>query len=247
MKTGYTTNNRIRSGLTLKLTSLIAVVCVILACKKASTDKSVEMELNFQFATRGAAYEYSNIYVSWIENTDAGFIQNITVCQKLTNNSLTGIVLPYWKVNKYPASKAQADAISSATLKDQSFTVDFTLTDPSIKEFSIYFEIDRSNEYNDWFTDKRDQGAPEYVQDQPAILYRADVNLNDPNVKTYDLELYAWTPNDETEDIISGMVTGTPELETRYITCKKDGDTFGDWDSEHRMDRMVGSLTLTIK
>jgi hypothetical protein len=243
-------NTRIRSGFTLAKTALIAVSCIMLSCNKddeVDTEDGAEMELNFQFVKRGAAYENSNVYVSWIENIETSFIQNITVCERLVDNTLTGIVLPYWKVNKYPSSKVEADAISSATIKDKSFNVDFTLKDSSIKEFSVYFELDRSNEYNDWFTDKRDQGAPNYVQDQPAILYKADVNLNDPNVKIYELELYAWTPNDETENIIEGMETGTPVLETRYITCKKNGETFGDWDNEHRMDRMVGSITLTIK
>lgn len=243
-------NTHIRSGFTLTKTALIVVSCIMLTCNKDDevyTKDVAEMELNFQFVKRGAAYENSNVYVSWIENAEVSFIQNITVCKRLVNNTLTGKVLPYWKVNIYPSSKVEADAISSATIQDKSFKVNFALKDSSIKEFSVYFELDRSNEYNDWFIDNRDQGARNFVQDQPAILYRADVNLNNTNLKNYELELYAWTPNDHTEDIIDGMVTGVPVLETRYITCKKNGETFGDWDYEHRMDRMVESITLTIK
>lgn len=162
-------NIQIRFGFTLTMIALITVSCIMLSCNKdneVNSKDGVKMELNFQFVNRGAAYGgSSNIYVSWIENTETNFIQNIIVCKRLVNNKLTGIILPYWKVNKYPCSKAEADAISSPTIKDASFNVDFTLKDPSIKKFSVYFELDRSNEYNDWFTDKRDQGAPNFVQD----------------------------------------------------------------------------------
>lgn len=252
-------NTQIRPFFSLTMTLIYIISSILLSCNKdnsqdkadnggtINTGNSLEMELDFQFVNRGASYQNTNVYVSWIESNESGFIQNIVVCERLINNTLTGTVLPYWKVNIYPDSKGEADAISSATIKNRSFKVDFTLKDSTIREFSIYFETDLSNEYNDWFTDKRDQGAPDYVQDQPAILYRADVNLNNSNIKIYELELYAWTPNDETEDIIDGLKTGSPILETRYITNKKDNGTFGDWDNEHRIDRMVGSITLTIK
>lgn len=238
---------QIKSGIRLiRIASVFAAFIMFTGCNK-NDEGSGNLELDFQFAVRGAPYDNYNVYVAWIENTESGFIQNITVCKKLVNNSLTGIVLPFWKINKYPLSKNEADAISSATIQDKSFKKYFNLKDSSIKKFTIYFELDRSNEYNDWFTDKRAQGAPNYVQDQPAILYKADVDLDDTAVKIHELKLYAWTPNDQTERIIADMKTGTPVLETRYITHKKDGDTFGDWDNDNRIDRMVGSITLTIK
>jgi hypothetical protein len=239
-------NTQSRSGFKLvKAVLVLAGIMFFAGCNK-NDEGTGNMELDFQFVVRGAPYDNYNVYVAWIENAEAGFIQNITVCKRLVNNSLTGIVLPFWKLNKYPLSKDEADAISSATIQDKSFKKYFSLKDSSIKKFTIYFELDRSNEYNDWFTDKRSQGAPNYIQDQPAILYKAEVDLNDTGVKTYPLQLYAWTPNDNTERIINGMKTGTPVLETRYITHKREGDGFGDWDNEHRIDRMVGSITLII-
>ncbi len=237
---------------TFKLIMVFALITTIASCSASdqiqqNTEEEVQMELNFKFSASGAPYESSNIYVAWIENEEMGFIQNITVCERLVDNSLTGVVLPFWKVNTYPESKNDVDAVTSPTIKNEDFTIPFALSDTTIKQFAVYFEIDRANDYNEWFTDKRDQGAPNYVQDQPAILYRADVNLNNPDKKTYKLELYAWTPNDETEHIIDGLETGTPVLETRYITCKNDDGLFGDLDNEHSISRMVESVTLTVE
>ena len=201
-----------------------------------STPVVVILKLNFEYG-EDITGNYSNIYVVWLENTSSNFIQNIAVCERLVNDYvLQGIALPYWKMNKYPSSKTEADTISGATKARQDFTVTFALKNPSIKQFRIYFEIDRSYESNEWFSD------------QPAILYYVDVDLN-TSVKSYDLNFQGWTPNDKTTNpnSLSPMNQGEIQSEKRYITHTKNGTAFGPQDLTKSATKMVKKITLTIQ
>ena len=66
-------NTQIRSGFTLTKTALIGITCIMLSCNKddnVNTEDGAEMELNFQFVKRGAAYDNS-ISVSCIGTDEA--------------------------------------------------------------------------------------------------------------------------------------------------------------------------------
>ena len=186
--------------------------------------------VNFQYGVSLTPTAYKNIYVVWIENESSTYIQNIYVCKKLIDGGLTGIALPYWKLNKYPVS---VDAVSSATKANTDFTVSVNLRDTTIRRFTVYFETDRSYDPNDWFSD------------QPAILYAADIDID--NLATeYELTPIGWTPNDNTANVIANTPAGVLQREMRYITNLKDGTSFGAADSRSAT-RMVKKITVTVK
>lgn len=177
-----------------------------------------------------------NVFVAWIENPSESFLQNIIVCEKLTNNSLSGDALPFWTLGRYPECQTEADAMASATKARQDVTVDFTLDSNAPDTFTLYFETDRSSEYNDWFPVPT--GGDNYVSDQPALLYKADIDLNTAT-DSWTLEFVGWTPNSDTPRIIP-MTNGNLYTETRYITHHKSGTSFGTVDSVQQSSKMVG-------
>jgi len=176
---------------------------------------------------------YKNIYVIWIEDKTSNFIQNINVCQKLITGGLTGTVLPYWKINKYSISSgSKIDAVTSATKANTNFSVSAVLKDIPLRKFVLYFEIDRANEPNDWFAD------------QPALLYSANINL-DESTSVYELLPLGWTPNENTQNIIQNTPTGQLQYEMRYITNLKEGSSFGAADARSAT-KMVKKITARI-
>ncbi len=190
---------------------------------------------------QGAAGPYGNVYAAWIES--GSYLQNIVVCERVATEDLTGEVLPYWSMNKRQASTDLSlatdsqgnyvDGITAASVFGSDFTKTFTLRDASVRQFRVYFEFDNSSVYNDWFyaTHASDDYPAYYVEDQPAILYWADVDLDASAATEFELTLHAWTPNADTPRILPAsvtMVNGTPVGETRYITHHKNGADFGD-------------------
>jgi hypothetical protein len=191
------------------------------------------INVNFEYGANLSPTEYKNIYVIWIEGMASGTVQNINVCQKLITGGLTGIVLPYWKMNKYPASSVnEVDAVTSATKSNSNFSVSAILKDNTVRKFVLYFEIDRAYEPNDWFSD------------QPALLYSVNINL-DESLPVYELLPVGWTPNEETQNIIQNTPMGKLQNEMRYITNLKTGSSFGAVDP-HSATKMVKKITATI-
>jgi len=206
-----------------------------LSCSDASqgSGKSV-ITVNFKYGESLSPKAYKNIYVIWIENQSSSYLQNMVVCNKLIDGGLTGTALPYWKNNKLPiSSKTEVDAVTSATKANTDFSVSVELKDTTIRKFKVYFEIDRSFEPNDWFSD------------QPAILYVADIDL-DSGITEYEMSLAGWTPNENTANIITDTPSGALQSEIRYITNLKDGTTFGSADPRSST-RMVKKISVTVK
>lgn len=221
---------------------ILACALIFFACDKSDTDGNTSiadehgnniLTLNFTYGENYSSKNYENIYVGWIENKSNDFKQNITICNKLINGGLTGTALPYWKINVYPNSEqSEVDAVTSATIANSDVRVSAELKDSTQRQFTVYFEIDRSFEPNDWFSD------------QPALLYATDVNLDD-DVSEYELSFIGWTPNESTQNIIPGTPMGTLQNELRYITHYKENESFGLVD-ERSATRMVEKITLTI-
>ncbi len=217
---------------------VLTILLVIVGCESSDTKEDnipgqQTIVVNFEYGTDLAPTAYKNIYTIWLEN-QSGFIQNICVCKKLINGGLTGTALPYWKVNKYPiSSSSEIDAVTSATKANTSFSVSTQLKDSSVRKFTLYFEIDRSFEPNDWFTD------------QPALLYSADINL-DGNTSEYELTPLGWTPNEGTQNIIPNTPKGQLQKEMRYITNHKEGSTFGTADARGAT-KMVKKISVKIQ
>jgi len=219
----------------------ICLVAFSTSCK-AQSDKNGENTSSDSLATITVNFEYGedapsglkNIYVIWIEDTTSGFLQNIFICQKLITGGLTGTALPYWKKNKYPdSSSSEIDAVTSATQANTDFTVSAILKDSTVKNFTLYLEMDRYAEPNDWFTD------------QPALLYSVNINIDD-DISEYEFSPTGWTPHEAVANVIPNTPFGKLQIEMRYITNHKNGESFGDTD-ERSATRMVKKLTATIE
>jgi hypothetical protein len=220
----------------LQLLPFILFSLFALKCDRDYTEEisySYKISVNFEYGVNLSPTAYKNIYVVWIEDNASGFIQNINVCQKLRTGGLTGTVLPYWKINKYPASSvSELDAVSSATIANSNFSVSAVLKESTVRKFVLYFEIDRAYEPNDWF------------RDQPALLYSANINL-DESPSVYELSPAGWTPNEETQNIIQNTPMGNLQSEMRYITNLKTGSSFGVSDAQSAT-KMVKKITATV-
>lgn len=206
-----------------------------------TTSDPVTLEVIYEHGTTTSS---KNIYVIWIENTGVAFIQNIFICNRARGNTLADIALPFWRINKLLSfTTEELDAVTGATIKNSDFTKSAILADTSIRKFSIYMEIARSFDSNDWFTD------------QPALLYSADVDL-DASVTEYEMTLYGWTPNSTnpwTANAVSSLIipvqsVGSLQKELKFITNKindtKNG--FGDPDTTNRATNMVKKITVKI-
>lgn len=202
--------------------------------KPAPNEKSeITIEVNFDYGEDFSSSAWKNIYVCWLEDDDSDFRQNLVICNKLVNGGLTGTALPYWKMNVYPGSgQSEVDAVTSATIANADFNISQKISNQSIKKFKLYFEIDRSFEPNDWFSD------------QPALLYAVSIDLDD-NINEYELDFIGWTPNENTENIIENTPKGNLQEEVRYITHLKDNNTFGLLD-ERSATRMVEKITVSM-
>jgi hypothetical protein len=183
------------------------------------------LEYNFVFSYDfGTCGSYKNIYVLWAENSDKNFYYPIYICNSLLGigGALSKTALPYWKVAKYPHMKqSDIDAVTGATVQKADVNISFSLPVDAPRQFTLCFETDVAYNANDWFSD------------QPAILYQAAIDLDNPQ-SGYELVLSGWTPNEGTAGVISGADFGELQSETRYITNFKDAtapDGFGLFDS----------------
>ncbi len=200
--------------------------------ENVSSDSLVTININFEYG-EDAPSKLKNIYVIWMEDTTSGFLQNIFICQKLITGGLTGTALPYWKANKYPhSSSSEIDAVTSATIANTDFSVSAILKDSTVRNFVLYFEMDRYAEPNDWFSE------------QPALLYATNIKLDD-NTAEYELLPIGWTPNERTQNVIPNTPFGALQHEMKYITHHKEGTTFGDVD-ERSSTKMAKKITATL-
>ena len=247
--------NKIRIAFALVMTACFALT----TCDQGSTSQTDETDktddsppssptltLDFMYGEDGTS-PYGNIYVAWIEDMKGTVIQNLYICGKLIadmeppSTVLTNTALPYWNEFKYDPS--QIDGVSGATLAKQDFSVTRTLKDPAVTKFKVCFETDRSFDKNDWFGD------------QPALLYSAVVDLENPQ-PSYGLTLEAWTPNEGTRETLKQYIgtldSGSPQGETRFITHIKAASTppdyaFGAEDGDQSSTCFVKSITLKVE
>ena len=212
--------------------------------------------------TDGTAGEYrKKVYTIWIEDLSGNFLKNINVCTRINLQNLTGTALPYWEMNKRSsATEDEIDAVTSATVQDGDFKK-YTSLSGLPDNFTVCFEVDHSFDENDWFDDVQidlngdgdysDPGEVNVGGDQPAILYKIDVDLNSgsPFNAVPDVP-FGWTPNNNTnsyddyENTIPGMNVNAGELQEspEYIIYHADGTSLDD----RRSTKLVGGIEVTI-
>ena len=230
---------------------IVAAACVLpLSCKQSTTPATTPatsstpstLQIDFAYGTDGNTTS-SNVYVAWVEDMDGNVIQNLVVCNRLLDGTLTNTALPFWKTFRYKAAQVALDAVTGATVKKQDFSVSRTFKSATITKFKVCFETDRSFDKNDWFTD------------QPALLYSAIVDLGNSQT-SYALTLEAWTPNEGTKDTLSAYLgslgVGVRQTIMGFITNAKNASvppaySFGALDTAQSSTCFVKSITLTIK
>jgi hypothetical protein len=128
----------------------------------------------------------------WIEDTTGAFVENIFVTRcfgkqewrmaKFPPDSCgRDMCMPYW-LNKMRAAGMKAptknaplpDAVTGAT-PSGSFTVT-TKLGTALRMFDVYLELNKSFDFNEQYTDKT---KPSPFNGQPAVVYKARVNLDD--------------------------------------------------------------------
>jgi hypothetical protein len=179
----------------------------------------------------------NNIYAIWIEGD--GFIQNLFVCERLVNGfHLTNTALPHWKRGVYPRSDAaEVDAVTQATKARVPFTVSATLKANCPRQFTVYYETDQSFDSNDWFND------------QPALVYAADIDLDNLGNGTFALAPIGWAANEGTDDPNWGgpFMVGDIQSEMRYIThARTESSGFGAENHAESSTRAIGGIVLTV-
>ena len=218
-----------------------------------------DIRLSFGFDETNAT-SFNNIYVIWLEGSN-GHIQHVYVCDRLLhyfikNGNVTYITdyesaLPFWHVNYYdkycdasntasydPGILADVDAVTGATNANEDFTVTTTIDDSLGDHFTIYFELDESFEFNNAFP-----GKPYNMHDQPAVLFKKEIDLNNIDPNGYTLDPVGFTPMyDSYPDFIpvtddaaaynssteSFFQTGTLIEKLSYITRSQIEDESGD-------------------
>ena len=148
---------------------------------------SYRLTLNFPGVS---SVGWAAVYVAWIENESGENLQNIYICQKIVEDmttnpgKLTGIALPYWAREKTENTDLEnVDAVTGASIQDATEFVR-TLAIGNETKFRVCFEIDRSKNNNDYFTDR------------PCFIYKsALIDLNNLQ-ESYELTLEAFMPND---------------------------------------------------
>ena len=169
------------------------------------------------------------VYVIWVENESRTFVQNLYICARVLDGSLTGDALPYWALHK--KNHSTVDGLSGATIAPE-FTITRDLSNMVGNRFTIYAEVDHSFDDNDWFNN------------QPALLYAANVDLS--NIQsTYTLSPIGWTKMAENRytNTAGGPTSADGELNTemRYITNHASDGGFGGEDN-----RTATSIVDTI-
>jgi hypothetical protein len=238
---------------------VLCAAVLIASCAQSvphqASDAAYELTLSFK---KGAASTGNIIYVIWLENPDKAFVRYLFTCERLDylafkgtdsySNIFSKATCPYWRKGLYETTKNDGvDVMSGATQRGMDFsTTPITLPAGSPSRFTVYFEIDRSFDPNDWWTD------------QPALLYAADVELDGSAVKTFPLTVRGWSRNAGGGSGGNENNAGTPgdppssavgDLRTdmRYITNSRSGTAFGAAyaaSSSESAANMVGSITL---
>lgn len=172
-------------------------------------------------------------YAAWVEDSQGNNLQNLYVCQRVADGSLTGDPLPVWTTLKRP-QRSDIDGVAGAS-QQGGLEVVRTLELGGVRQFRICFEIDRSLNDNQYFGDR------------PAFTYRSGLIDLDNLQASYSLALEGWMSN----NTLSGPYSQAPLAGSAipgwaafaWMTdlawvADAGGSTWND---------MVSSLTVTVR
>ncbi len=169
-------------------------------------------QISIEF-TRGPAYNYPLMAI-WVEDEVGNFVQTLYVAESIGKGTFehgdisTGkwqpgpimrpAALPYWSHRRgivndaglfLPDTKTPiADAYTGAT-PIGNFILNTRVENPNLRKFAVYFEINQSWDWNEFWTNAKYPDDNEYKTScQPALVYMADVDL-DSEAKTYPMSV----------------------------------------------------------
>ncbi len=184
----------------------------------------------------GVVWAGSQIYCIWLEsNTDNTILPILITGRSINPFGQISSSLAYWRLNKKTVMEAalpsaDIDAVTSATpnlpasnsgneVKKQiavpigsnvsrgrgGFTVTKSLPD-GLRKFTVYFEIEHSYDANIYFTD------------QPAVLYKAIIDLDAfPASGEVEFEFAGWTPYSTVIIDSVSRPAGVLQTDAKYI------------------------------
>jgi len=162
---------------------------------------------------KGEAHNHPLMAV-WVEDENENFIQTLFVAESIgkgifqhadttSGKWLPGAIrrpaaLPVWSHSRgvkendglfIPTPEnAVADAYTGAT-PTKSFKLNTRLDNSGPERFAVYFEINQTWDWNEYWTNNKFPNDEVYKTScQPALIYKAVVDLND-DIKEYTMEL----------------------------------------------------------
>lgn len=193
-----------------------------------TTTENYQLVLKFT----GTSLSSNTVYACWIEDESGKDIQNVYVCDRIANASLTGDALPYWTTVKH-IEESDIDGVTGASTQgDVGLSVTRTIPTGSPTKFRVCFEIDRSLNNNDYFGDR------------PSFIYRSDIiDVASLTTSPYNLTLYGWMANGTD----SGTYSQKPNTAIPgYATYKLMTDLTWIANSETDTANMVSLLAATV-
>ncbi len=149
----------------------------------------------------------------WMEDLDSNYIQTLYIAESIGKGVFRHgdpssgrwkpgpvrrpAALPYWGHQRgiraddgyyLPTQdEPMPDAVTGATPKN-SFVLQSHTSGDTLREFRVLFEINQSWNWNEYWTNNKFPGDEHYMtSSQPAIVYEAVINLDDPQ-QAYELK-----------------------------------------------------------
>ncbi|MBN2486467.1 MAG: hypothetical protein JXB34_10880 [Bacteroidales bacterium] len=178
----------------------------------SNTDKNGHaLALEFK---RGKEHNHPLMAI-WVTDTSGNYIETLFIAEsigkgyfdradKSTGKWLEGFIrrpaaLPVWAHSRnvqeadglyIPTPEtAMPDAITGAT-PPNNFVLFAKTSDKSLTVFDVYFEINQTWDWNEYWTNNKFPGDEEYKTScQPALIYKARIDAENTN-RVYKLEIY---------------------------------------------------------
>jgi len=153
--------------------------------------------------TRGNEFNYPLMAI-WVEDEKGNFMQTLYVAESIgkgtfrhgdtsTGKWLPGPVLrpaalPYWSHRRgiknssglyLPDSENPIPDAYTGPTPTGDFVLNSKIEDKNLRKFSVYFEINQTWDWNEYWTNNKYPEDSDYKTScQPALVYKADVNLD---------------------------------------------------------------------
>lgn len=178
------------------------------------------------------------IFIAWAEDADSNNIQNLYICNKIKKDIVTsastlyGEALPYWRREKSASIDwDDVDGITGASTQT-AFEITRTLSVGEVTEIRVCFEIDRSANGNEYFTDR------------PCFIYLSELIDLTALKDSYELVLRGFMANDSE----SNTYGQTPPLQDipGFEEWKYMSDTSYITPRDMFIDESIGHSNLSV-